>query len=122
MKQYLYLMLFLLQPILIAGEKQAVQNTPTQQPVQQAPQTQQPPRDYGPEILSTFFYSIIPNFLQMALGAETNDPQLVFNGFAGLSQGVGTVINLAARTPNNTECLRVSKAFLACLEKNKAQV
>ncbi len=122
MKRYLYIMLFLLQPMVIAQEKPAAQNTPTPQPVQQAAQPQKPPRDYGPEILSTFFYSIVPNFLKMALGAETANSELVFNGFAGMSQGVGMVIDLASRTPNNAECLRASKALLACLEKNKTQV
>lgn len=117
MKRYLYFTFCFLS--IISAEEKKISQQPTPPPIQTVNQSQNPPRDYGPEIVATFFSSIVPNFLKVALGAEIDDLELVYNGFAGLSQGVGTVIHFATRAPNNIKCLKASKAFLACLKKNK---
>lgn len=71
-----------------------------QQTVAQASSTQQQNTqnvDYGPQILGTFFNTVVPGFLAMVVGAESGDNQVVAQSLGVMAQGVGTIIDLGTR-------------------------
>lgn len=61
------------------------------------PSTSNNNTDYGPQILSTFFQTIVPGFLGMIVGAEAQDNQTVAQSLGVMAQGVGTIIDLGTR-------------------------
>lgn len=84
---------------------------PPQPVAQQKPNEQKPPRDYAPEILGTFFQSVVPNFLHMAVAAEANDPEQAWQSLAGMFQGIGAIIDYGTRALKDDPSLDIPEAL-----------
>ena len=68
--------------------------------------------DYAPEILSTFFQSIVPSFLQMIVAAETNDSDGTLQSLTHIAQGIGQIVDYGTRARSENPAVDIKEILL----------
>jgi hypothetical protein len=77
--------------------------------------------DYAPEILGTFFQKIVPNFLSMAVAAEQEDSEQVWQSLAGMFEGVGAIVDYGTRALKENPKLNISRSLLTSMQTKRGK-
>lgn len=119
----LYYLPLLVFHVILAEETQppAAAAVPQQAVPAQNPKPEKPPRDYAPEILGTFFQSVVPNFLHMAVAAEADDTEQAWQSLAGMFQGLGAIIDYGTRALKDNPSLDISETLLVFIQSTKGK-
>jgi hypothetical protein len=118
---FFYLPFLFFNAVILAEETSSTPVAKPQHAAVQAQKANKPSHDYAPEILGTFFQSVIPSFLHMAAAAEADDTEAAWESLAGMFQGIGAIIDYGTRALKDDPSLDVSEALRVFMQSTKGK-